>query len=163
VFIKVANGTEDGAALTFTASGGTAGLWSAVCYGDVDGTTPQDAAAVRLESASNTTTPTLPNQTSVTNDAMSVAFFGGRGVSTAYGSSNSPGSGSTEVLDVQNTTESGLNTVALYIEEQLVPIAGALGQSATMQTSDPWQGVQVVLRPSGGGGGGLGYHGKVAL
>jgi len=146
-FRKTAAGNEDGTTQTFTASASTAGLWTAICYGGVDSTTPLDVATVVLEMNTNTTTPTLPSQTSTVDGAMFVGFFANR-ASSAFSATNTPGSGSTEVTDVQNG-DVGLNIFfGLYAEEQLKPTAGALAQTATMGTSTAWQGVQVVLRPA---------------
>lgn len=148
VWRKVCDGTE-GSTVTFTITGGATpfGQAVAIAYSGVDNTTPEDLTSTGKEPGT-VTNPSQTSQTTVTDNAMVVGFFGARGA--GVGSNGAAGSSATEEVDSYNTT---LNSI-VYVEQLVKTAAGAVALTFTFDNTAhvaptlTWECVQVALRPS---------------
>jgi hypothetical protein len=145
VLRKVWDGTEANP-LVFTFSGsGAFGAWATIAYSGVDGTTPEDTTTTSYnDGGASDLTPQQTAQTTVTDNAMLVGFWGQRNYAD---SPNTAGGGATERLEHPKAV-----AMFMYIEDKVKTPTGSEGLTFTANSSTfTWQGVQVALRPAASG------------
>lgn len=141
VWIRVCDGSEDGATVDVTV-GGVVARASILRFSGVDTTTPQDVAAATLSRETNSTSVVIPEVTTVTADTVLV-YTGASNSSTATFTGPA---GSTERFDY-GANKSGFG----YTEPR--PATGATGTRTVTSTSNTAaSAVLIALRPAAGGG-----------
>jgi len=147
ILYKVANAADVAASgfdFTVSNSGSDVSVGTLVAFFNVSPTTPIEATGTWGTGSGTTVTAPDISTTSANAGLMMFAFTGDNNGSTNYSGWSSP---LTEKSDASNT---GNNTqdVAVGSAFGLQVVAGSSGNKTVTQSSDPWAGILVALKPA---------------